>query len=475
MKSSRRGSRSRRIGALLGAGALLLVASGGTAGAEGDTPQLGGFSALAVASGQRSTFTVTKFLVIQEFFDGTGPVAESTLDPQSGGESFASFPYPGATVLQYPAFVTLGTGQTPPGYPLYVKATPTENSKALSDPTDSYHLEAKAGQQSAESTGRLRAASGDALRAGTMSTTSILTDGQKVVASAESVTEGLSIGPLKIGSITSKSVTTLAAGDDSPKTTTEMHLDGGAVNDQRFSFGPGGLTLTQGGVPVPVSQSVETLNAALKPAGISVRFLEPQKIAGGGQSGTFEVSALREVPGGGSGVLRLQFGQATSAVVPGGDYLSSQPAAGNPAESGPAPDTASAPGDAANPSVPATGASPAVAESQASASAFGSAPTVDLAGDVSVPGGSALSGPSGADLGDMASGQSGGGELAAPAAGAGLAAAPGPGGTAGAVGRLASAADPRAVDGVYAAVAWATIAVLVLSLIWRQGARKWTS
>src|SRR5207247_10596212 len=64
MKPYLRPSRCGRVGALAAAAALLLLASGGTAGAEGRSG-LGGFSAVAVASGQRSTFTVTKFLVIQ--------------------------------------------------------------------------------------------------------------------------------------------------------------------------------------------------------------------------------------------------------------------------------------------------------------------------------------------------------------------------------------------------------------------------
>src|SRR5207244_3634652 len=81
-----------------------------------------------------------------------------------------------ATALQYPAFVALGTGTTPPGYPFYVKADANEGDKTLADPTGSYQLQAKAGRETAESLSRLRGAVGDAAQSGSISTTSIKHD-----------------------------------------------------------------------------------------------------------------------------------------------------------------------------------------------------------------------------------------------------------------------------------------------------------
>jgi hypothetical protein len=457
----------KKAGALLAVGALLVVGRGGAAGAD-DGPSLGGFSALAVASGQRNTFTVTKFLVIQEFFDGAGPVAQSTLDPQSGGESFASFPYPGATALQYPAFVALGTGTTPPGYPFYVKADANEGDKSLTDPTGAYQLQAKAGREAAESTARLRGMVGDAAQAGSISTTSIKQDAGKLVATAESLTDGLVVGPLKIGSIYSKSVTTFAAGDTAPKTTTEMRLDGGVVGDQHFSFGPKGLAVMGTGVPLPVSDGLTALNAALEPSGLSVRFLDPVPVAGGAQAGTFEITANRDIAGSGAGVLRMQFGQATSAVVPGGDYLATLPV-DTPAgpEPSPLPVAEPAAGDGAQPE-------PGVAPepSSASSSLLGVSSGLGSAGGLGSDGssGSGLTGAAGSFSEPGASGDT----LVAAAPDTTLV-APAGGDPALRARTVAAAGIPRAVDGVYAAVAWATIGLLAFSLIWRQGARKWTS
>src|SRR5581483_801017 len=380
---------------------------------------------------------------------------------------FASLPYPGQTIMQYPAYVALATnGQAVPGYPFYVAANPGEPDQKQADPTGTYLIEAKAAKDAAGGVARLRAAGGDTAQVGSVSTTSIgLVDG-KLVSTAESVTDGLSLGPLKLGSVHSRSVTTYVPGEAEPTTTTELHLDGGVINDQRFSVGPNGLTVTQQGVPVPVSQGVESLNAALKPQGMSIRFLSPEKIVGGGQSATIEVAMNHELPGGGSGVVRLRVGQVTTAIVPGGDLLTHP---SEPASSEPAPSTANSP-------PPGPAPEPTAAAAQASepaASAFEAASGPAPAADFTLP-------TSSATLGGGSTGALGGEptptpELAAPPSGVAGTTPSAPAQSVRRAGRLAATAVPRAVDGVYAAVALATIAVLALSLIWRKGARTWTS
>ena len=444
-----------------------------------ETVDMSTVTALAVASGQRASVFTTGLQAVSDFFDGVGPVAESRFDGFGGGQSFASLPYPGTTLVQYPAYVALATGETAPPYPFYVAADPGAPEAKMSDPTGTYALEATADREAAASFARLRGPGGEALEAGTLSTTSIKIDNGKLVATAESLTDGLSVGgTLRIASIYSKSVTTYGPGAQPPVTTTELRVDGGAVNDQRFGFGPDGLTVTEQGVPVPVAQGLDVLNAVLGQDGISIRFLAPEEITGGAQAETLEISLTRNLPGGGSGVLSMRFGQATSAVVPGGqELLPVTPEIPEPSSdaSPPPPDqSSSAPPDAsetltAPPSFP--------------ASDFGSsaAPEVDLFGPASSagvgqtdfgPGDFGVFAPEGA-AGDPAASGDGTGSLPEETALAPPASTPDPNTR---QGQLAtSAVDLRAVDGVYAAVAWATIAVLALSLIWRRGARQWTS
>lgn len=443
---------------LVAAGVVLSGLPAGPASAQ-DAADLSTITALAIASGQRASVSTSGTQAVSDLFDGVGPVAESRFDGQAGGQSLASLPYPGATIRQYPAYVALAGGGEVPGYPFYVAANPGEPEAKQSDPTGTYLLEAKAGRETASGLAQLRGG-GDAAATGSVSTTSIKPESGKLVATAESLTEGISVGALKIASVYSKSVTTYTPGEAEPKTVTELRIDGGAVNDQRFSFGPDGFTVTTQGVPVPVAQGVETLNAAFRQDGLSVRLLNPEKIAGGAQAGTLEISATRDLPGGGTGVLRLRFGQAASAVVPGGNPLPSTPvdgAAGSSDVSAPAENPAPEPtagGDAAT------------------------NPSSLLPGDASFAAGSAV--PSEEGVGGDGLAAATGERAATPDATTtspeiALTTPRTPKHSARPAGRMAAATTMRAVDGVYAAVAWATLAILGLGLIWRQGARKWTS
>lgn len=444
---------------LVATGVALPGLPAGTADAQ-EATDLSTVTAMAIASGQRASVSTTGTQAVSDFFDGFGPVAESRFDGLGGGQSLASLPYPGATIRQYPAYVALAGGGEVPGYPFYVAAHPGEPEAKQADPTGTYLLEAKASRETASSLAQLRGG-GEAFATGTVSTTSIKLESAKVVATAESVTEGISAGALKIASVYSKSVTTYTPGEAEPKTVTELRIDGGAINDQRFGFGPEGLTVTTQGVPIPVAQAVETLNTAFGQEGLSVRLLAPETIAGGAQAGTFEISATRELPGGGAGVLRLRFGQAASAVVPGAAVLPSTPVdsvAGSPEVSAPAED----------PTLEPTAGGDAVPD-----------PSSLLSADTGVAAGSAdlivpFEPGFGGDGFTAATGeQPATADAATPPPELALETPPGQ--TARRAGRLAATPTMRAVDGVYNAVAWATLAILGLGLIWRQGARKWTS
>ena len=440
----------------------------GTAAAQ-EATDLSTITALAVASGQRASVGTTGTQAVSDLFDGVGPVAESRFDGLSGGQSLASLPYPGAPIQQYPAYVALAGGGEAPGYPFYVAADPGKPEAKQGDATGTYLLEAKASRESASSLARLHGA-GDGPQAGSISTTSIKTEGGKVVATAESLTEGLSIGALKIAAVFSKSVTTYSPGDPEPKTETELRIDGAAINDQRFSFGPDGLTVTSQGVPVPVAEAVESLNPVFRQDGLSVRLLAPEKITGGAQAGTLEISVIRELPGGGSGVLRMRFGQVASAVVPGGDVLPPTPVDGAVGSS-----EVSAPSEAptVEPVVEPT-VEPATGDESTTEPPSLVAEELAFAADTADAGVPFSPGFEADGLGTATGGQTATGDAAATPPEVALTTPPAPRQSNRPTG-LPATFVVHAVDGVYAAVAWATLAVLGLSLIWRRGATKWTS
>jgi hypothetical protein len=164
-------------------------------------------------------------------------------------------------------------------------------------------------------------------------------------------------------------------------------------------------------------------------------------------------------------VLRLRFGQAASAVVPGGDVLPPTPvdsAAGSSDVSAPAEEPAAEPTLEPAPAGEATPESPSLFSPD---SAFPPEPasaeepfSPGLGGDgLGATGDPSVAADVGASPPEVAL-------VTPPPPRPNLRAR-----------RLASTSVVKAVDGVYAAVGWAALAVLGLSLIWRQGARKWTS
>src|SRR5260221_102342 len=93
-----------------------------------------------------------------------------------------------------------------------------------------------------------------------------------------------------------------------------MVLEGGRINALAFSFGPQGLVVAQQGVPIPAGSGLTTLNQALAPSRLTVRFGASEPLGGGAAAAVFEIVNTADVPGAGAGTLRLRFGGATSFV-----------------------------------------------------------------------------------------------------------------------------------------------------------------
>jgi len=105
-------------------GVLGIGVFGGTAAKAADNPPsaTGGVAVgTANASGIRASYDFPGFLVVDQFYDVGGPVAQANVNSSGAGTAFASFPYPGDTIVNAPALANVGTGQAFPfTYPLYV-------------------------------------------------------------------------------------------------------------------------------------------------------------------------------------------------------------------------------------------------------------------------------------------------------------------------------------------------------------------
>src|SRR5581483_9897230 len=196
-------------------------------------------------------------------------------------------------------------------------------------------------------------------------------------------------GALRIASVRSKSVTTYTAGQPEPTTKTELAVDGGSAGGKSFSFGPDGLKVAGQGIPIPAGSGLDQLNAALKPAGIALRFAGVQKLAGGASADTLVVSLAGQapIPGTPPGVITVRFGGATSTVTLGkngllppatdvvgrGDetFAPAAPPTGSPGDTRPASDGGPSGAEAAGPL--ASGGYSAGSASGAAGSASGSA------------------------------------------------------------------------------------------------------
>ena len=296
----------RSIGATIGS--LIIAGAVGAAvvqpaGALSDV----GFLAGASAQGFRSVYVVPGQFVVEQVWDFGGPIAQARLDP-SGGFAYGSLPFPGEAAIVAPGLVANLAGlPSPPSYPFYASAQyPSVPSSNVSDPTGSYTLDAKADDLSATATVLSRGGPKEASVATSEASTSITNGDESVVATAASVTRGLSFGGvLTIGSAASQAEAKLADGQQverSSKLTvtgvevagTPVELDSGGVDDK-------------------------AANDALKAAGISVRVAQQEADANSASADFLEVTVRHPVPGGGGaeGQMVYRFGGASARIATG--------------------------------------------------------------------------------------------------------------------------------------------------------------
>jgi len=329
----------------LALGGIAAVATGvapGSAQTAGTQAATGG----AQASGMYIRYGIPGFLVVEDFLDGGGPVAQSLADTSAGAGSFASLPYPGETAIAGPGTLSgLGAPRLP-DWPFYVSAShPTRPAQNLSDPVGSYVLDAAAedGKAKASARGGEPAQFSGQAKSHSDARTEVLTTAEGVTATATSTVEGFTMGPLSIMSVASKSVTTYHPGEAKPSTVTELRVDGGRVGTMGFHYGPDGLAVNNQAVAVPAAEGLKALNQALAPAGLSLQVETPTPLEGGASAAALEVVSVAPIPGAGTGTMRIAMGGASSYVAVGeGSGLPALPDVTPPAGFDPEPPIAEA-------------------------------------------------------------------------------------------------------------------------------------
>jgi hypothetical protein len=456
-----------------GAGLLLLAASGtgfmtGPGAGAADARSLVG---VAAASGIRATYTVPDYLVVSEFFDGGGPVAQANVDTTGKATGFGSLPYPGENAVTAPGLLTFATGVPVPGYPLYARADyPVAPSSEVKDPSGTYTLKATADQgQATGSAVYLFGGENPVTRASADSSGVLGSDG-KLTMTAVGVTEGLSVGDgaLKISSVLSRSVTTYGPGADKPVTKTELQVLGAKVGDQPVIIDREGVHPSGQTVPVPIGTGSDSINQALAQAGITAKTIAGSDVEGGQAGDVLEITWKHTIPveGNPKGTFIYRVGGASTfilfgAAAPGLPDIPA-PVDNLPADDGTAPsgDTAGTPGGGPNSGSTGTGGT--------------DIPSSGFSGATGVGSGSGF----GAGRADALAGGSTGGTEGAATAGVGsgaLSAAPAPGRP---THQAILARDVRGTTKFfYAAIGVAGAMLLASSALWRLKGVKaaWTS
>jgi hypothetical protein len=321
VKVERSRRRRRRVA---GAGLLLLTVSvtgfvtgSGAGAAGGEARSLVG---VASASGIRATYTVPDYVVVSEFFDGGGPVAQANLDTTGKATGFGSLPYPGENAVTAPGLLTFATGVPVPGYPFYARADyPVTPSSEVKDPSGAYSLKATADQGKASGSASFLFGGANPVTRSAADSNGILDSAGELTMTAVGVTEGLSFGDgaLKISAVTSKSVTTYEPGAAKPQTKTELVIQGAKVGDQPVTIDRDGVHPSGQTVPVPIGTGSDSINQALNQAGITVKTIAGNDVEGGRAGDVLEVTWKHTIPveGNPKGTFIYRIGGASTFIL----------------------------------------------------------------------------------------------------------------------------------------------------------------
>jgi len=368
MRALMRGSVWAGLVALGGLGVLGIGVFGGTAAKAADNPPsaTGGVAVgTANASGIRASYDFPGFLVVDQFYDVGGPVAQANVNSSGAGTAFASFPYPGDTIVNAPALANVGTGQAFPfTYPLYVVTDGSLTPKASAqDPSGTVLLNAESGPRSAVSGAKAAGpTAGVIVTSGSVQNASVTMAADGTMTSiADSITRGIDVGVLKIAEVHVHTVSLMHPGDSKPVTTSLTEVTGVSVLGQTVGLDSKGITLP--GKPGGPSdkQGLDALNKALASSGVTVALAGNDSVSGGDSSAGVQILQRGKLPFNGSpvGVARTLIGNASSTIVGSSSSLTPDPAAAGatPAGSGStgtgAPSTDNTPAAAAPVTLPA--------------------------------------------------------------------------------------------------------------------------
>ncbi len=316
---SRGGLSARLVAAtLIAVPAVALGAFGGSAHAA----PVAAFSASASADGASIEGTFPGAPLSDQLVDVSGPTASVAVNTIGASTGFAALPNPGDLVLSIPGLasglLSLGVAGLPPihigslpSYPFSI-STNAQNKPDASEGAGPYALSSHSTPTSSvasASGGLSNLATGNA--ASLLSTASLKATGSGVVATATSTMEGLTIGPLDLGKVSSTATETRDP-DGTLTPTSHLEISGASIGGIAVSLTPTGLSAAGR----PVNLAVENVfTKLLRGAGVTVTVepghIYPHRVV---SPALVITSPVKVKLGTGYGSLRLTTASATASL-----------------------------------------------------------------------------------------------------------------------------------------------------------------
>jgi hypothetical protein len=287
------------------------------------------FDASASADAVRVRLEVPGAPLTSKLVDIGAPTAQVSATSLGASRGYAAFPDPGELVQSAPGLAAglllQGAAGLPPialptlpSYPLLIVSDINGNPHAeLGD--GPYRLEANSSANHADASASGGLQTGVAGNVASIKSTarSGVEDDGSVLATATSDVQGLSVGPLTLGRVTSTASVRLKE-DGTIEPTSSIRISALRIGGIDVAIDEKGLVLGSVNVPLPIG---ETLTALLAGAGLDARFTTAQTFDNAVIAPTLVISTQVETGiGNAPGTASLTLGGATAALTgPGAD------------------------------------------------------------------------------------------------------------------------------------------------------------
>jgi len=292
---------------------LAVLAPTGTVGADQAEPAQ--LQARALAEGLRIGVGMPEFLIVEQFIDGGGPVAESLTNALGTSRAFASLPYPGELGITGPGTAAgLAGVPAPPPYPFYVSSAYPSKTEA-SFGQDGWKLWARSDEWSSIAVAGAGSSGAQAAVLGSQATATTSRDEATgtAMARADTQVDGFRIGDVISISSVVGSATATRGSSGALDRQSSFQAKGLFVGGQAVGIGPEGLTYPGQTATFPDSGQ---LLAALKQHGITLTYVQAAGDADESRSAGLLITHEIRSPSGHVVRTTYSFGRAVARVTP---------------------------------------------------------------------------------------------------------------------------------------------------------------